>query len=237
MSSGQPLPYGYSWSSPLPQTGHVTTSRGEVVQITVAFAVLTLDLVLLLSGSDLLFGTNVSSVTYLVTPTIVAVAATAALTGFLAHEMAHKVVAQRRGYWAEFQWSPVGLLFSVFTAAFGFLFAAPGATRVGGMSDPREWGRTALAGPVINLVFGGMFYATAVVAWSAGASAFRWLLLLAFINSWFAVFNLIPFGVLDGAKVARWSWGIWAAVMTVAVAVGAVSWLSFFYYGTPFLHG
>ncbi len=132
MSNAPPLPYGYARTPTPPQNGQVTTSRTEIVQVTVAFLVLTFDLVLLFSGTGLLFGTNTSAALYLVTPTIVAVAATAALTGFVLHEMAHKIVAQRRGYWAEFRYSMIGLAISVFTAIFGFLFAAPGATVVGG---------------------------------------------------------------------------------------------------------
>jgi Zn-dependent protease len=62
-----------------------------------------------------------------------------------------------------------GLAISVFTSLFGFLFAAPGATIVGGMADAREWGRTALAGPMINVVFGATFYITALATWSSGS--------------------------------------------------------------------
>jgi Zn-dependent protease len=48
-------------------------------------------------------------------------------TGFMLHELAHKFVAQRYGYWAEYKASPMGLIFTVVMAAmFGFVFAAPG---------------------------------------------------------------------------------------------------------------
>lgn len=236
MSPGQPLPYGYAWTPSPPQTGQVTTSRREVMEISVAYAILTFDLVLLLSGSGLLFGTNTTDALFAVSPTIVAVAAGGAFTGFVAHELAHKIVAQRGGYWAEFRWSLTGLAFSVATAIFGFLWAAPGATVVSGMADRKSWGRTALAGPMLNLVFGAMFYAAALATWQAGYLVFEWLLLLAFLNTWFATFNLIPFGVLDGAKVRLWSPGVWAGAMAVAASFAVVSWLAVFYYGSPFLH-
>jgi len=235
VSTAPPLPYGYSWTPAQSNSGRVTTSRTEVLQVAIAYLVLTFDLVLLLSGTGLLFGTNTSGAVYLVTPTIVVVAAAAALTGFVLHEMAHKIVAQRSGYWAEFRYSIIGLAISVFTAIFGFLFAAPGATVVSGMTDARQWGRTALAGPTLNLVFGGTFYAAALATFHAGAPAFTWLLLLAFVNCWFATFNLIPVGVLDGAKVMHWSKGVWAAVFVLAGAMAVVSWLALFWYGTPLL--
>jgi Zn-dependent protease len=232
---GGALPYGYSWAPTRPASGQVTTSRTEIVQIAVAYLVLTFDLVLLLSGGGLLFTGGTAQLGFVATPAIIVVAAAAALTGFVLHEMAHKIVAQRRGYWAEFRFSIIGLAISVFTAIFGFLFAAPGATVVGGMNNPEEWGRTAIAGPSLNLVFGATFYVAALATFAAGAPAFVWLLLLAFINCWFAAFNLIPFGVLDGAKVMHWSKAIWGGIFVLAAALAVVCWLALFWYGTPLL--
>jgi len=59
------------------------------------------------------------------------VASVAVGTGFILHEMAHKFAAQRYGYTAEFRASTFGLMFTVLTAAMGFIFAAPGAVVIG----------------------------------------------------------------------------------------------------------
>jgi Zn-dependent protease len=212
--------------------GRVTTSRAELTQIGIAYAVLTLDLVLVLSGGGLILlgGRSVFAVSL----TVLIVAAAAAFTGFVAHELAHKVSAQRRGFWAEFRMSPSWLVFSVFTAFLGFLFAAPGATMVGGMGDRRDWGRTSLAGPLTNLGFAGAFYAASVVAYHVGSGTVPWLLFLAYINGWFGAFNLLPFGPLDGRKVLSWSLGVWAVAMVAAAALAAVSYLALSS-GTPLL--
>lgn len=45
------------------------------------------------------------------------------------------------------------------------------------------------------------------------------LLAGAAINSFLAVFNLIPFSVFDGLKVYRWNRGYWAALFVVAAAL------------------
>jgi Zn-dependent protease len=209
---------GYWVGSQPAQTRRVTTSSTEVLHIAIAFLVLTIDIAIVVSGllrSVQFGGFNPDAVF-----AGLSFGAAAALTGFLAHELAHKIVAQRLGFWAEFRMSPVGLLFSLVTALFGFLFAAPGATVVGGIGDARNWGRTSIAGPALNLVEGTVFAVAGLLlntrSGLAGAAGF--LVLLAFINGWFATFNLLPFGPLDGRKVLRWSTTIWVAVFAAAVA-------------------
>jgi Zn-dependent protease len=197
MTTWTPTP-NYS-VGPAPREIHrITTSRTEVLHLLVAGTVLTIAIALVSSQIRLSFAYGQLDLQLILAALPFAITAT--LTGFVAHEMGHKVAAQRHGFWAEFRFSPVGLLLALVTAAFGFLFAAPGATIVGGMGSTREWGRTSLAGPLVNLVFGGIF-ATAgfllLVPASTQAIAYT-LLLLAFFNGYFAAFNLIPFGPLDG---------------------------------------
>ncbi len=95
------------------------------------------------------------------------------------------------------------------------------------MNDLREWGRTSLAGPMTNLSFAFLFLAGAVAAGLAHLSTdvVGVLLWLTFFNGWFATFNLLPFGPLDGAKVRRWSPSTWASAIAVCgltTVVGAL---------------
>lgn len=212
----------------------VTTSRTELIHLAIAFAVLTIDIALVRAQISLRGGPGGVDVGSLVAG--LGVAAVAALTGFVAHEMAHKVVAQRHGFWAEFRMSPAGLFFSLATALFGFLFALPGATVIGGMGDTREWGRTSMAGPLTNLGFGGVFLAASLVGGVLGLAATAWatLVFLAFVNAVFAAFNLLPFGPLDGRKVIRWSRSLWVAAFGAALLfAGAV--VSVLLFATPAL--
>ncbi len=215
-----PNRFAYSYTTnqtiPVPAPGF-HTSRVELEHILIAYAVLTVDLAIILNGDGAL-SLAVASGAYSISLDVVLLAAVAALTGFLAHEMAHKYYAQRHGFWAEFRMSPFGLIFSLLTAFAGFLFAAPGATVVQGMADLRAWGRTALSGPAANLLFAGGFLGGTFAAAMLGSSSF-WigaLALLTFFNAWFAAFNLIPFGPLDGAKVWRWSRPVWAGSMALS---------------------
>jgi Zn-dependent protease len=225
--------YSYTYSPTRPAVRRVSTSRRELTQITIAYLVITFDLTLLYGGVSVLDG---SSPLYSVTLPIVATAATAALTGFVLHEVAHKVAAQRRGYWAEFRMAPMWLLLSIVTAFIGFLWAAPGATVVNGMSDVREWGRTALAGPMTNFVFGVVFYAAAAGAFLAHSDFTPYILLLAYVNGVFATFNLIPYGPLDGHKVLTWDREVWAGAIVIAAALTVVSALALYGVITPTFH-
>ncbi len=216
MNTGSPLPSQYSWTSPRPQVGRVTTSAQEVVQISVAFLVITLDLILILYGGGVINAQGFNVVAGL--PLwLIAVAATTSLTAFVCHELAHKISAQRHGYWAEFRWSPFWLVLSIIGAySIGFLFAAPGATVVGGMGDRREWARTSLAGPLTNMTFAAAFGAVAFGLWYAGNADFSWILFIATLNALFGAFNLLPMGPLDGAKVFAWSKLVWGVAFVVA---------------------
>lgn len=235
MSSG---PY-YStvWTPSYAPPARHRTSRTEVVHASIAFLVLTVDLVIILSGRGFLESGTVSSLVSPVPVYFVLLAVAAALTGFIAHEMAHKFVARRLGYWAEFRMWPMGLLLSLITSAGGFLFAAPGATMVEGM-DPRNlrgWGQTGLAGPASNLVFATGFYAASLATFHVNTDWSGALLFLAVINTLFATFNLLPFGLLDGAKVWRWGKGTWVAAFLVAAAFLGVAYTAFYSYASPFL--
>jgi Zn-dependent protease len=46
-------------------------------------------------------------------------------TGFLLHELAHKFIAQRYGYWAEYRANRNGLILIIVMSLMGFILAAP----------------------------------------------------------------------------------------------------------------
>jgi Zn-dependent protease len=206
------LNYYYSTVVPHPRSGRVTTSATEIAQIGIAYAVLTFDLMLIFSGGTFLSGAGSINLAEVLSPGWAIVAATAAATGFVAHELAHKIVAERRGFWAEFRMWPTGLFLSLVTALVHFLLGAPGATVVGGMaeSDRADWGRTSIAGPLTNVGFGIVFFGAGLALFHGGSGLVTPLLYLGWINGWFGTFNLIPFGPLDGRKVLRWSKAAWA---------------------------
>ncbi|HXQ48552.1 MAG TPA: hypothetical protein VN842_02055 [Thermoplasmata archaeon] len=212
-----------------PMRAHrVTTSTTEVVHVVVAFLVLSVDIALIVGPLPQIGSRGFPGVSSFADG--LAIGAAAALTGFVAHEMAHKVVAQRYGFWAEFRMSPFGLLISFTFALFGFLFAAPGATVVGGMGNESEWGKMSLAGPALNFLEGGVFVGLGV-GLNVGhlfPTAALAMFILAYFCAWFSAFNLIPIGPLDGRKVWRWSHSTWLVSFVVAVAFTAACYLLLF---------
>jgi hypothetical protein len=91
-------PYFYTvWTPATPPPTSHRTSRTELIHIAIAFVVLTVDLVIILSGRGLLEGGTVSGLVAPISAYFVLLALAAALTGFIAHEMAHKFVARRLG--------------------------------------------------------------------------------------------------------------------------------------------
>lgn len=143
-------------------------------------------------------------------------------TGVGLHEIMHKVVAQRYGYWAEFRYNPRGLLFAfVLAAVIGFLYGAPGATWISGPVTRDQNGRISAAGPAMNLVVSAALFA-GFLAFASRVSGSSILLLsilfqIALVNAILAGFNMIPVMPLDGAKV--WAWNKAAYVSLAATAV------------------
>ena len=174
---------------------------------------------------------------------LISAAALGVGTGFLLHEMAHKFVALRYGYWAEYRANRSGLLFIIVMSLMGFIFAAPGAVmihkplRANGQSDnlsgswiysdladenaKKEELLIALAGPTTNIILTVLFFillSSGLAIGNLATSAIRFAI---FINLNLAAFNLLPLGPLDGKKVLeanRLAWAI-VAVPTILVAI------------------
>jgi Zn-dependent protease len=139
--------------------------------------------------------------------------------GFVVHELAHRVVARNYGAQAHFVANNQWLIVSIVIAFAGFFIAAPGAVWHRGYLTPRQGGLVALAGPVSNLVLALVFLLLFPIGYLAGIRA-DWLTYLCLIgvslNSWLGLFNMIPTGPFDGAKVLAWN----QVVFGVTVAVG-----------------
>lgn len=146
-------------------------------------------------------------------------------TGFVLHELGHKVLAQRFGHWAEFRGEFKGLLVSLAIAlGMGFLFAAPGAVMINGRVTPRENGLISLMGPGVNFVIALL---AVPFTFAADPDAFLpfTMEVMAFVNSILAVFNMIPVGNLDGRKIWRWNKLVYILAMAIALGFTFYLWV------------
>lgn len=199
-------------------------SRTELVHLAIAAAALTVGFSLINAERSEAFGGYMPILTW----ETVLIAFVGVGTGFVLHELAHKVLAQRYGHWAEFRAQFAGLGLTVLIAALTrFLFAAPGAVLIQGRVTPRENGLISLAGPGTNFVIAGLalggYFAGLASSkdWGVDTTEFLPSLLwgVAQINAILALFNLIPLGPLDGRKVVRWSPVAYAFALALAIVL------------------
>jgi len=144
--------------------------------------------------------------------------------GFFLHEMGHKFTAEKLKCWTQYQaWIP-GLVAAIGLAIVtngAFIFAAPGWVAIyktGGLTR-KENGLISVAGPLINLLLAlGFFW----LATTEPIGIIKEVALLGFkINAFLGFFNMIPFGPLDGRKVAEWSMPVWVII------AGALAYMTF----------
>lgn len=138
-------------------------------------------------------------------------------TGFIFHELSHKLVAQRYGCFAEFRSSDMMLIFAVFLALIlGIVFAAPGAVMISGPVGRRRNGIISLAGPLVNIILAIIFLLLLL-----SIPLFQPVLFLIgfFVNSLIAMFNLLPIVNFDGKKVLNWNKTVYFIVMGVSIVL------------------
>jgi Zn-dependent protease len=142
--------------------------------------------------------------------------------GFVLHELAHRIVARNYGAEAHFVANNGWLLISIVIAFAGFFIAAPGAVWHRGYLTKRQGGLIALAGPATNLVLSVLFFVALlliIILRIQAPELVAKICLIGFsLNAWLGLFNMIPAGPFDGAKVLNWS----PLVFGITVGVGVL---------------
>ncbi|MDH5450141.1 MAG: hypothetical protein OEX77_04435 [Candidatus Bathyarchaeota archaeon] len=156
-------------------------------------------------------------------PEILAGLTIAFTLAFLLHELSHKIQAQRLGLWAEFRLTIFGALITLISIFLPFKIISPGAVMIAGPASREIAGKTAIAGPLTNVVLSSLlllsfFYLhpplSVIVLWGAA------------FNAWIALFNLLPFGMLDGLKVFWWNKMVWSITFVVSGILAVITYLN-----------
>lgn len=173
---------------------------------------------------------------------------------FVFHELAHRIFSRKYGFKAVYHvWIP-GLLIALAASLIGMLFAVPGGVQIqtgqNTVQNRINLGKSALAGPITNMILAIvsaiftflLIYFTGYYLVSTGKSLgnmesiFDLTLGIGImgvqINTWLALFNLLPFGNFDGYKVFQWNRKVWTIAFASSVILFALM-----YFGQSVLLG
>ena len=135
---------------------------------------------------------------------------------FLFHELAHKFSAERFGYSARFYMDQRLALFSLVSILLPMKIIAPGAVVFYGNPSRRTEATIALAGPLVNIFLGGLLLGISPLF------SGHWFLIILIISKFsidLALFNLLPFFILDGNKIYQWSSELFLVIFTFTLAM------------------
>ncbi|MFH1316035.1 MAG: hypothetical protein ABII01_00795 [Candidatus Woesearchaeota archaeon] len=183
--------------------GPFNTSKKELIDIFKAWIVISI-------AFSLIFGT--SPLSNYISAFIISLLTVG--LGFLLHELAHKLMAQHYGCYAEFRsFDSMLVIALVFAFFFGIVFAAPGAVMISGPVGKSRNGKISMAGPLMNLILAAIFLLNFIFL---PIPFLKTLFGLGFlINTWLALFNMIPVWNFDGKKILNWNKLIYALMVAI----------------------
>jgi Zn-dependent protease len=212
--------YSVSFGQPRMTRGKVYFSPKELKHLAIAGL-----LVMSIGLSAILYSSFWGSEDWIIGLSIFGVFAIVLTASFFAHEIAHKVTAQKSDLWAEFRltmWGAILTLISVISPLFKII--SPGAVVVSGSATREEMGKISLAGPATNIALSAVLLGITFASVPIAGEFSVILLLAAFLNGFMAVFNLIPFGILDGFKIFTWDKKVWGIAFSASVALTIVAY-------------
>lgn len=172
-----------------------------------------------------LFSTNLPGFFFIAVLTTAIVA-----LSFIPHELMHKFFANKYHCHAKYEMWKTGLLIALALAVISngsFVFAAPGAVVIyttfysrHGLEHTRLTSRQnaiiSAGGPLTNIAIAAVFVLLSYIGISDSFGLFTQIIK---VNSFLAMFNLLPIPPLDGSKIIWYNIFWWAALMLISVGI------------------
>ena len=130
--------------------------------------------------------------------------------------------------WAEFRLTTWGAVLTFVAVFLPFKVIAPGAMMIGGTPPTaKDMVKISVAGVITNMILAATCLG---LAFGLPFNDYSFMLVFsAYINSFMAIFNLIPFGILDGYKIYLLNKTVWAlAFVPAAILTAITGWIMFF---------
>lgn len=191
--------------------GKIRFSKTEILHIVVSIVVLSAAFAILMRGRSLHLDPTMNILL------IIGLSFLLVICSFLFHELGHKFVAQRYRIWSEFRAYPMGLVMALITAFMGFLFAAPGAVYIEGNITKEMNGKISLAGPSVNFAI-ATFAIIVCLFIQPGTLAYVAFFMLAYLNAFLGLFNMIPIMPFDGSKIIKWNLPVYIIAVVIGIA-------------------
>ena len=214
---------GYTSVDPFSK-GKIRFSKTEILHIAAAIAVLSIAFTLIFRNSTLDPTDPTMNIILIVGMSVILV-----VCSFLFHEFGHKFVAQKYNAWSEFRAFPYGLLMALVFSLMGFLFAAPGAVFIQGNISKEENGKISLAGPAVNFSISAIAIVIVLIL-NPGTFLSVVFYMLAWLNAFMGMFNMIPVLPFDGSKIVAWSIPVYIG----AAAIGAAELIFVWFFLSAF---
>ena len=135
---------------------------------------------------------------------------------WLFHELAHKFTAQYYGLESEFRLYPNFALMSLISIILPFKIIAPGVVLHSGRYQSDTPARTAMAGPLVNILLGGGLLTLSAVSNEYWSLIF---LIVSYLSFNLALFNLLPIFILDGAKIFKWNRTVYVSIFGLTLVL------------------
>lgn len=136
-------------------------------------------------------------------------------TAFVFHELGHKLLAQYYGCFAEFRAFNGMLWIALIMSFFNVIFAAPGAVMISGPIGTRRNGKISALGPGINIVLALIFLAVNILYRNPVLNIISYYGFT--VNSWLALFNMLPLPMFDGKKIWDWNKSVYTSMIVIAI--------------------